>query len=97
MSVVTLTDTQLEQLEALYGRMGTMNIVGLSDDGGYALISSLQHGLLRLDLETLQVTSQMDEAALAGVGLTPLDAAYLSWDGGEYVVNYNSVFRLQER
>lgn len=97
MYVLPNAEATQEQRDAFRNSTGMMAIVGLSQDGSYALISSVRRGLLKLDLETLTLTQQMTIEDLEAIDLEPLDAVYLVWDGGEYVVNHNRVFRLQNR
>ena len=92
-----LTTETLARLQSLYGSMSTLNVAGMSSDGSFALITSMYHGLYKLDLETLTLTQPMDEAALESIGLNSFTAAYLSWDGGEFVVDPSNVFRLEYR
>lgn len=86
-----------------------LRVLGFSADGRYALIASMTPGLFKLDMETLEATTQMTSRELLDVmatldswypgenSATPIDFMELVWDGGEYAVGSRYVFRVRER
>lgn len=71
------------------------HIIGMSADGSYALITSSENRLYKLDMRSLIFTQQMSaqEIAEAGLGFLGLP----TWDGGEYAVSPQCIFRVKER
>lgn len=58
-------------------------VVGVADDGSYALVHQRDEGLYRIDLATLEVTLQMTQEELEALGIAFWPR--LMWPGGEYV------------
>ena len=58
-------------------------LIGVAEDGSYALLLLRGGGLYRLDLTTLDVTQQMTNAQLEALGIMGLPQ--ILWPGGEYL------------
>ena len=71
------------------------HIIGMSADGSYALITSSENCLYKLDMRSLIFTQQMSAQEIAEAGLGFLGSP--SWDGGEYAVSPQCIFRVKER
>lgn len=82
---------------ALSSGTGVTTVIGFQQDGSYALLTSLRGGLYKLDMNDLTLTQQMTTDELTAIGLSPVDASTLAWDGGEYAVSYNRVFRIENK
>lgn len=86
-----------------------LEVLGFSPDDSYALIATMSPGLYKLDMETLELTEQMTkqeiEAALnaatalykPNMDFSTVDWAHTTWDGGEYAVSPQCIFRVKER
>lgn len=86
-----------------------LEVLGFSPDDSYALIATMSPGLYKLDMETLELTEQMTkqeiEAALnaatalykPNMDFSTVDWALTTWDGGEYAVSPQCIFRVKER
>lgn len=83
--------------EALTAGTGLTAVTGFAADGSYALLANLHGGLYKLDLTTLTITQQMTLDELDAVGLSPVDACMLVWDGGKYAVTANKVFTVKNK
>ena len=80
LQMVPYEDT-FEVAEGMYAACAY--VVGMADDGSYALVHQLYEGLYRIELSTLEVTLQMTYEELEALGVT--GKRRLMWPGGEYV------------
>lgn len=91
--VVPYEDT--EEIEN-YLRQTCAAPVGVADDGSYALFTSWDDGLFKLDLQTLEITQQMSREEFAALRFE--ENEYLYWPGGEYLTDGGgTLYRLVDR
>ena len=109
LSVSELTDRGGMLMDGNAPMSEGIQVLGFSPDRSYALIITSSPGLYKLDMETLELTKQMsgtdieamlkasDEMYELPVPLNINDWMYTIWDGGEYAVSTQCIFRVKER